>query len=251
MRRNSRKSVRFLPAALVLLLVCMPLPALEKGVTFEDLLDLARSGVGSAVILAQIEEMGLDFKPTPRHLAALGAAGLDPEVLSRVVHDAGLAASAAAPRETVRIFRLIGEDGRARLVLTNLDDEGNPIRDPWEEEKPAAPPAPPPEPPNDCRAAEEEGSYEEPEAAPPQVTVNVQLPPGPQPWFSAPILVVGGVAGAYQYPKRLGFLGYGPGISSPAWFSGLGLNATNNYGLRRQDKPNTTGLNAFFGPPSR
>jgi len=59
------------------------------------------------VITAQIEKMELDFEPTPRQLAALGAAGLDPAVLSRIVQDAGLSVSATAPRETVRIFRRI------------------------------------------------------------------------------------------------------------------------------------------------
>jgi len=251
MRRHPRRSMTFLLATLALLLCWAPLPALEKGLSFKDLLDLARSGVGSGVITAQIEKMGLDFEPTPRHLAALGAAGLDPAVLSRIVQDAGLSASAASPRETVRIFRRVGEDGRAFLVLTNLDDDGNPIRDPWEEENPTPPPAPLPEPPDDCRAPEERMFAEAPPAAPPQVVVNVQLPPDPQPWFTAPIVAVGGIAGAYQYPERLGFLGYGQGISSPGWFSGLGLNPSNNYGHRRQDKPNTTGLDAFFGPPPR
>ena len=59
------------------------------------------------MITAQIEKMELDFEPTPRQLAALGAAGLDPAVLSRIVQDAGLSVSATAPRETVRIFRRI------------------------------------------------------------------------------------------------------------------------------------------------
>ena len=89
------------------------------------------------------------------------------------------------------------------------------------------------------------------DAAPaPLVVVNVQ--PAEPAAYSLPLYPVwtGSIVGPYRYPNRIGFLGYGSGTASPGWFSGLGLNPGNNYGHRKEDKPNTTGFGAFFGPPS-
>jgi len=255
MRFPPRHPFRFITGFFLLVLLSSPLPAPEERLSFQDLIHLARSRLDSAMISAQIEKMGLDFQPTPRQLAALGEAGLEPEVLSRIVRDAGLSIPAAAPRETVRVFRRTAEDGRAMLVLTNLDEEGNPIRDPAEEPIPAAPPAPPPaaapEPSAACPAPREEIPAPSAPADPPQVVVNIEIPQSPQPWFTAPVVAVGGIAGPYQYPERLGFLGYGPGLTYPRWFSGLGMNPSSGYGLPKQDQPGTAGREASSGPPAR
>jgi hypothetical protein len=62
-----------------------------------------------------------------------------------------------------------------------------------------------------------------------------------------PVVVTGGLAGAYHYPNHLYFLGYGPDISSPSMFGGLGLNAGNGFGLSN-GTPCTRGFDCMFGP---
>src|SRR5206468_12870584 len=111
-----------------------------------------------------------------------------------------------------------GKDGRRLLVLTNLDEQGNPIRDPDEEVQ--ASPAP--------GSSELQGLRQpSPEPAPPVqplsgaplVVVNVQ-PPLQSPPVSAFPTWTGSIVGAYRYPDHPGFLGYGPDISPPGWVSG-------------------------------
>lgn len=187
----------------------------------------------------------------------------------------------------LRIFRSVDRLGRATVVLTNLDDEGNLLRGAAEEEawmtapRPtAAAVAPPPEVSPAARTADDEpvavrvvvrGSEGDREARDREIEVtgdgrggttiivNVDASPAapvapappalsPVAW---PIVVVGGLVGPFRYPDRLPFLGYGPTTSSPGMFGGLGLNASNGFGLRGAT-PCREGFDCLFGPrPSK
>jgi hypothetical protein len=82
---------------------------------------------------------------------------------------------------------------------------------------------------------------------PPPATIQepVILPPP----SSYPV-VTGGIVGGYRYPDHLYFLGYAPGISSPSWFGGLGLNSGNGFGLSNGNHC-TRGFDCTFGPTVR
>ncbi len=253
--RRFRTPPQFPLLALLVLSLGWSLAGAERRspLSFSDLLDLAGLGLDPAVISTQVEKLGLDFEPTPRQLAALKQAGLSPDVLAGILRQIDLRSGSHVPIETVRIFRQQMEDGRVALVLTNLDEQGNRMVDP--EDPGIPPPRPSASAPTEaagCAAPEAPQPEEARAPGPaPTVVVNVQAPPPSLPVIGFPLVAVGGIAGPYEYPLPLPFLGYGHGISTPGWFSGLGLNAANNFGHRPQDKPNTTGLGAFFGPPSR
>lgn len=174
----------------------------------------------------------------------------------------GPAYAADAPRQEVifqapdlRIYRILGRHGAETFVLTNMDEEGN-LLSPGGEPTPC--PEPAPEPPTlaprgeaatpvPAAPAAESGSQ-------PIVIVNVNLPsspvlePNPSTW-GYPVVSFGGLPGPYRYPERHHFLGYGPDISSPSLFGGLGLNAGNRFGLSI-GTPCGRGFDCMFGPRS-
>ena len=220
-----------------------------RGLDIESLLALVRAGVSEKLIQDQISKTGLAFQPTPASILALKEAGLGRNLLEQIVEVAGLQPSSSAPRQTVRVFERIGADGRRSLIFTNLDEEGNPIRDPVEALRQALePPAPPPETPPASSCRDESRSLPAAPAAP-LVVIHVEAPLPPAPAPAAYPVWTGSIAGPFRYPDRLGFLGYGQGISSPGWFSGLGLKPSNNFGHRKSDDPRPPGFEVFFAPP--
>lgn len=248
----SRPSNRILSMAGWCFIGCLLLPfhgqaQSRDGLSLADLLTLGRTGLPEKLIEQEVGKLGLAFQTTPGTILALKEAGYSEDFLAGIVRRSGLSIDRPEPMETVRIFEELDSRGRRILVLTNLDDRGNKIVDPN-----APIEEPPPrerrwDPPRPAQAPVE--SYIPP--APPTVVVNVEAPaPAPPAWGFQPVWA-GSVIGSYEYPLGRGFLGYGPGTSSPGWFSGLGLNPSNNFGHRAVDKPNTQGLGAFFGPPSR
>jgi hypothetical protein len=160
----------------------------------------------------------------------------------------------------LRIYRVVDRYGAPTVVLTNLDEEGNRLGG-----EPQGAPCAPSAPPEASRAAttgDAPGSHpglhvsvhgpggaEAPEGAgsveitgdghgETTVVININnLPPppavpAPEPQAIYPVFAVGGLAGPFRYPDHQYFLGYGPGVSSPSLFSGLGLNAGNRFGLK-------------------
>jgi hypothetical protein len=120
----------------------------------------------------------------------------------------------------LRIYRALDRDGRAILVLTNVDEEGN----------------------FPGRRNEAGGTT---------IVININNPP-PSPAAAAPAVLYvvpafGGLPGPFRYPDRQPFLGYGHGIGSPSRFSGLGLNASNGFGLKSAI-PCERGYDCLFGP---
>ena len=82
------------------------------------------------------------------------------------------------------------------------------------------------------------------------VIINIDAvapqPPAPVPVVFAPIAAFGGVPGPIRYPEHHHFLGYGHNNSTPGLFGGLGLNASNGYGIR--NTPCGVGFECMFGP---
>ncbi|MGH9749514.1 MAG: hypothetical protein ACRD5D_01385 [Candidatus Polarisedimenticolia bacterium] len=181
----------------------------------------------------------------------------------------------------LRICAALDRQGRAGLLLTNLDDDGNRLVPAKVEETPVRP-APRPRPEAPPAAGNEPGTERSREEAgePPSVKVVVRSdgderpagegevevttrgegttivinvnPPAPDP--PAPIFVpvsgvvaVGGLPGPFRYPEHHHFLGYGHSVSSPGLFSGLGLNPSNRYGLSN-GTPCGQGFDCMFGP---
>jgi hypothetical protein len=181
----------------------------------------------------------------------------------------------------LRICRTLDRLGGATLVLTNLDDEGNflagyvaPAVTTLEMPTTATRTATP--------RCEVPGAADATESAPVKVTVrrtegidpptadetvevstdkggdttiviNINNPaplPHPEPQV-VPVLysfaTIGGLPGPFRYPDHQYFLGYGPGIRSPSWFGGLGLNAGNGFGLKAGPACEQ-GFDCLFGP---
>jgi len=193
-----------------------------------------------------VTKLGLGFSPTPATLLALREAGLGESLLRELVQNVGISTTPSSCGGTVRIFEKTDADGHRVLVLTNLDEHGNRIRDPEERRIAAGPPEP--------EAAPGQGPEARPAVEPvaaPVVVVEVHVEPSRE--TGSPIWPTwtGGLVGSYRYPDRLNFLGYSGTNASPGWFSGLGLNPSNRFGHRPQDKPSGSGFDAFFGPPRR
>ncbi|MEE9292011.1 MAG: hypothetical protein V3U83_03680 [Acidobacteriota bacterium] len=68
----------------------------------------------------------------------------------------------------------------------------------------------------------------------------------PLPVMFAPIVAFGGLRGPIRYPEHHHFLGYGHNNSTPGLFGGLGLNASNGYGIGNPACGN--GFDCMFGP---
>ena len=182
---------------------------------------------------------------------------------------------------SLRIYRVVDSAGLPRLLLTNLDADGNRLA-PEEEsadptirseasdaspadhgrrespDSPAEPASTPAEPAPEAREIHVDAGDDNavrvddgngttiiininppPPAAPPEVAV---VPAAVVPWVGW-----GSITGHYRYPEELPFLGYSPGIGSPSWFGGLGLNAGNGYGLSTA-KPCGRGFDCMFPP---
>ena len=229
-----------------LLLLTAFLPAECNGLGFDDLVVLSRSGLGDALILEQVTRLGLGFSPTPAVFLALREAGLGESLLRELVEKVGVSTAPPSGCGTVRIFEQIDADGRRVLVLTNLDENGNRMRDPEERRTVTRPPEPEAAP-GPAPAAR---SGVEPVAAP-LVVVEVHVEQPRETGLLVGPAWTGGLVGPYRYPDRLSFLGYSGSTASPSWFSGLGLNPSNHFGHRPQDKPSGSGFDDFFGPPRR
>lgn len=80
------------------------------------------------------------------------------------------------------------------------------------------------------------------------INIDVVAPPAPAPApvVFAPIALAGGVPGPVRYPDHHHFLGYGHDNSAPGLFGGLGLNASNGYGISK--RPCGNGFDCMFGP---
>jgi hypothetical protein len=142
----------------------------------------------------------------------------------------------------LRICRTIDRSGRSAVVLTNLDDDGNRLA-------PDAGPGPAAAP----RAWREtpQGEVQGDGRGGTTVVINIDARPDPRPAVvpvvAVPVVAVGGLPGSFRYPDRQPFLGYGGGTSSPGWFGGLGLNASNNFGLKT-GRTCQGGFDCMFGP---
>lgn len=190
----------------------------------------------------------------------------------------GTAARAATPAEEtifqssdLRIYRTVNRDGVPITVLTNVDADGQyfpgrPADAPEQAARtlsplPAGPPERPIAPPVKVVVNDGEGNSG---ALSPEVEVssesgggttviiNIHPPEPPRREtvvvpVAYPPVVYGGLVGAYRYPDRQDFLGYSPGISSPSWFGGLGLNAGNHFGLKTGTACDK-GYDCMFGP---
>jgi hypothetical protein len=172
----------------------------------------------------------------------------------------------------LRIYRGVNRFGRATLILTNLDDEGNLLQ-------PAGERAYRPSPPRDRAAddepaprADREDAAAATETAPVRVSVrtdegeeraadageievrsdaaggttiviNINNNPPPAPAPPPPAVVTfpwglyGGIAGAFRYPEHHHFLGYGHGVRSPSSFSALGLRASDRFVIPDAGEP--------------
>ncbi len=179
----------------------------------------------------------------------------------------------------LRIYRALDRDGRAVVVLTNIDQDGNFFPGRRQEqvaERPAALPescaagsGPAPAPPgaeepkrrsvrvrvggddgSERPAREDEIEIGSDGTGDTTIVININNPapaPSAAPILAYPVLAFGGLPGPFRYPDHLHFLGYGHGVGSPSLFSGLGLNAGNHFGL----KTGTTcenGYDCLFGP---
>src|SRR5213593_2044254 len=165
----------------------------------------------------------------------------------------------------LRIYRALDREGRGVLVLTNVDEEGNFFPGRRSEADtadaprategscpgatgsvPVASPADSPgQKPGSVRvkvrlgdtterpASEDEIDVRTDEMAGTTIVININTPPPSLDAVPAiyPVLAFGGLPGPFRYPDHLHFLCYGHGTGSPSLFSGLGLNASNRFGL--------------------
>ena len=164
--------------------------------------------------------------------------------------------------ESLRIYRVLGPDGVARTFLTNLDEKGDPLlpepageavggdrarRDDFR----AADLQGAPESRRSAAPAAEPHRHEEPSTTTIVININAAPPAAPAPAVvpvvAAPYVIFGGLVGGFRYPDRQPFLGYGTGVGSPSMFGGLGLNAANGFGLKR-DASCTKGFDCMFPP---
>jgi hypothetical protein len=183
----------------------------------------------------------------------------------------------------LRICRTIDRSGRSAVVLTNLDDDGNRLA-PDAGPGPAAAPRAWRETSQgeDTGTADAGAGTADAGGADPAtvrvvvrgeggdrdfaagevevqgdgrggttVVINIDARPDPRPAVvpvvAVPVVAVGGLPGPFRYPDRQPFLGYGGGTSSPGWFGGLGLNASNNFGLKT-GRTCQGGFDCMFGP---
>ncbi len=182
---------------------------------------------------------------------------------------------------SLRIYRVLDSEGRQRLLLTNLDEDGNRLAPEDEQTRTVKrPEAPPPE----ARSVESSGArpeFDPPPAEPVSeereihvdagednvvrvddgrgttIIININPPPAPEPpappepivvpVLSTPWVGFSGIAGSFRFPDNHPFLGYSTGIGSPSWFGGLGLNAGNGFGLSTA-KPCGRGFDCMFPP---
>ena len=181
--------------------------------------------------------------------------------------------------DEVRIYRMVRPNGQRAVVLTNLDAEGrrmggeipafyrrtSPIVRRAAESLPSPDEALPvtsdygaggatPAPDVQVIVNRGDGSQDAVRVTPSgdgtTVIINIdvgapQAPP-PVPVVFAPIAAVGGVPGPVRYPDHHHFLGYGHNNSAPGLFGGLGLNASNGYGISK--RPCGNGFDCMLGP---
>jgi hypothetical protein len=179
--------------------------------------------------------------------------------------------------DDLRIYRGTGRHGGPVLVLTNLDPQGNFFPGhrcdaPAVEER--AKPSGSPSPPGSTAPAGEAAPHSTPAAqvkvvvnrgdgAAPAgtdevevktdggggttVIINIHPPAPPERQTVVVHAAIGGLVGSFRYPDHLHFLGYGHDTSSPSYFGGLGLNASNRFGLKT-GVACERGLDCFFGP---
>jgi hypothetical protein len=203
-------------------------------------------------------------------LAAAGPAAAEPPPPGESA--AGCDETLLSTRD-LRICRGVDRFGRATTILTNLDDEGNPLL-PAGEATARRPetraretdyaPAPDPEAGRAAAAGGEgaevrvsfrTGEGEERPAGAGDVEVrsddaggttiviniNNHPPAPPAPPAGAvvalPFGLYGGIVGPFRYPDRHYFLGYGPGIRSPSSFSALGLRASDRFAFPEAEGP--------------
>jgi hypothetical protein len=151
----------------------------------------------------------------------------------------------------VRIYRALDRHGRPTTVVTNLDENGEPldpaVDPPAPRPEPAA--APRPESPpvkvairrgngEERAAGEDEIEVQSDESGGTTIVININnnppaAPPAPAPpqpaLVAVPVLGYGGIVGPFRYPEHHHFLGYGHGVRSPSSFSALGLRASDRF----------------------
>jgi len=181
---------------------------------------------------------------------------------------------------SLRIYRVVDSSGLSRLLLTNLDADGNRLApeevsagpairseagDAWPADHggrdSADSPEPAPasaEPAPEAREihvdAGEDNVVRVDDGNGTTIIININPPPPaapPEPTL-VPVAAVpwvgwGSITGHYRYPDDHPFLGYSTGVGSPSWLGGLGLNAGNGYGLNT-GKPCGRGFDCMFPP---
>jgi hypothetical protein len=173
---------------------------------------------------------------------------------------------------SLRIYRVLDNAGRPRLLLTNLDEDGNRLAPEEEQASPAKRIDSSPPSPAEPRTWDSPGTRPESEEREIHVDagednvvrvddgngttiiININPPPPPAPAeqvivpaMGVPWIGWGSITGGYRYPDELPFLGYTSGVGSPSWMGGLGLNAGNGYGLSTA-KPCGRGFDCMFPP---
>ncbi len=169
---------------------------------------------------------------------------------------------------SLRIYRVLDSEGRQRLLLTNLDKDGHRLAPEDEQarsvESPGTRPEfnpPPAEPLSEEREihvdAGDDNVVRVDDGRGTTIIININPPPAPEPpappeqiivpVLSAPWVGWGSIVGRYRYPDNHPFLGYSTGVGSPSWLGGLGLNASNGYGLSTA-KPCGRGFDCMFPP---
>ncbi|MBI4161492.1 MAG: hypothetical protein HY509_03500 [Acidobacteria bacterium] len=240
------------PILPLLLLAGLAPPA--AAISVDEIRELLLAGVDEDTLREQVLAEVASFRLEADDLLALHRAGASAGFLQFLIRRRPEAPDAeAAPTGTAenpepagtpageagRLRREVRGDGRTVVVLTNLDAAGNPLPDS---------PGEPDWIRITAREEEAEGApatRESAGAAAPLVQVVVNPPPEsplpavPYPLFSPyPLVLTGGIAGAFDFPDRLPFLGYTADNEFPKTFTGMGMPLFNDQRPKAKEKQN-------------
>lgn len=113
----------------ILIVTGTTLPAAAEPMALGDVLKLLQAGIGTDLVLMQVERTGTYLDLDVNDLIALRRAGADDDLLAVLMDEPGTRTGPpillpAETGENVRVFVDAQRDGRPTIVLTNLDEEG-------------------------------------------------------------------------------------------------------------------------------